>query len=353
MDRETQDLMRSALARVSPGTDLRDGIDHIRSAGTGALLVIGDTSQVLEICNGGFRIESPFTPQRLFELAKMDGSIIIDAACEHILYANVFLVPDPELPTSETGMRHQAAERVSRQSDALVISISQRRDVVSLYLRGEKLVLDDVDVLLAKANQALQTLERYRTRLDEVCVRLTALEFDDLVTIDEVAGVIRRFEMLQRVAREVMRYVVELGTEGRLVRMQSEELTLGVEEDYMMLLRDYAPEDNPRRLSTLRSRLAHLPSERLLESEAIAGALGYSGTARLSDEHLHPRGYRLLRRIPMLPATVIGRLVERFGSLSGIVNASTGQLDDVDGVGSRRAKAISEGVGRLKRQGSP
>ncbi|MBE0476651.1 MAG: DNA integrity scanning protein DisA [Coriobacteriia bacterium] len=342
--------MRSAMARVSPGTPLREGIDHILSSGTGALLVIGDVQHVLVLSNGGFRIESPFTPERLFELAKMDGAIVIDAAVERILFANVFLVPDPELPTSETGMRHQAAERVSRQTDALVISISQRRDVVSLYLGGEKLILDDLEVLLAKANQALQTLQRFRARLDEVSGRLMALEFEDLVTINDVAGVIRRFEMLQRVAREVGRYILELGSEGRLLRMQAEELTLGVEEDYLMLLRDYAPDDNPRRLSTLRSRLAHLPAERLLESEAIAGALGYSAGSRVTEEHVHPRGYRLLRRIPMLPATVIGRLVDRFGSLSGIVHATETQLDDVDGVGARRAKAIVDGVRRMRRE---
>lgn len=348
-DRQAQELMHSALARVAPGTALREGIDHILSARTGALIVIGDVSHVLPLCNGGFGIDSPFSPQRLFELAKMDGAIVTDASCERILLANVFLVPDSDLPTSETGMRHQAAERLSRQTDALVISISQRRDVVSLYLGGHKVILDDVDVLLAKANQALQTLERYRTRLDEVSGRLTTLEFDDLATIDDVASVIRRYEMLRRIAADVGRSIVELGSEGRLVRMQAEELTLGLEEDYLMLLRDYAPDDNPRRLSTLRSRLEHLPPERLLETESIATALGFPPTSQITEEHVHPRGYRLLRRIPMLPSTVIARLVSRFGSLSGIVHATEEQLDEVDGVGSRRAKAIAEGVRRMRR----
>ncbi|MEN6430345.1 MAG: DNA integrity scanning diadenylate cyclase DisA, partial [Coriobacteriales bacterium] len=176
MDIRTDDMLLAALAAVAPGTLLREGLEHIVSARTGALIVIGDESGVEAITNGGFAVNVPYTPQLLFELAKMDGAIILDSHAERILRANVHLVPEASLPTSETGMRHRTAERVSRQTDALVISISQRRDVVSLYRRGEKITLEDIDVVLAKANQALQTLERYRTRLEEVAAHLTMLE---------------------------------------------------------------------------------------------------------------------------------------------------------------------------------
>lgn len=344
----SDDFWLSELARVAPGTDLREGLEYILSGRTGALIVIGDKEQVVEICNGGFELDIPFTPQRLFELAKMDGAIILDAASMSIRRANVHLVPDPELPTSETGMRHRTAERVSRQTTGLVISISQRRDVVSLYLGGEKLILDDIDVVLAKASQALQTLDRYRARLERVLERLTDLEFDDIVTLGDITEAVATFEMVKRVSREVSRYVAALGSEGRLVRMQAEELTLNVDEDYLLVVRDYAGDPGPRKAAATRAALGRLSSDQLLEPEVIAGVLGMPSDRQSAEDHVTPRGYRVLRRVPLLPTSVISRLVERFGTLSRIAAATVEELDDVDGVGSRRARAIREGVTRMR-----
>jgi len=347
----SQEIMRSALDAVAPGTSLREGLEYIISARTGALIVIGDESRVEQLCNGGFVIQMPFTAQRLFELAKLDGAIILDGEAETILRANVHLVPDPELPTAETGMRHRTAERVSRQTGALVISVSQRRDVVSLYRAGHKLTLEDIDVVLAKANQALQTLQRYRTRLDEVSSRLMALEFEDMVTASDVVTVIQRSEMVQRVAREVARYIAELGTEGRLVRMQADELLVGVEEEHLALLRDYAKDPAPRKIAALKALIADIPADQLLEDQVVAQILGLPATADVAEYHVRPRGYRLLRRIPSLPVTVVNRLVERFGALGTLLEASEEELDDVDGVGPRRARTIREAIRHFRQRG--
>ena len=317
------------------------------AARSGALIVIGDEECVGQVCDGGFAIDMPFSPQRLFELCKMDGAIVLDAQCERILRANVHLVPDSHLPTAETGMRHRAAERVSRQTNSLVVAISQRRNVVNLYLRGRRITLDDIEVLLAKANQAIQTLQNYRNRLDEMLERLTLLEFEDLVTLGDVAEVVGRFEMLRRVAREVQRFILQLGTEGRLVRMQADELTSGISESFALVLRDYAEDSAPRRVAAIRDRLSELPPDRLLEAEVIAHELGLSA-AEQAEQHLRPRGYRALGHIPMLPGSVIGRIVTRFGSLTDIVKASVEELDSVDGVGERRARAITSGLSRVK-----
>lgn len=352
MDIMTDDVLQAALAAVAPGTLLREGLEHIISARTGALLVIGDHAGVDAISNGGFVVGVPYTPQRLFELAKMDGAITLDADAAHILKANVHLAPDASLPTSETGMRHRTAERVSRQTSALVISISQRRDVVSLYRGGAKLMLEDIEVVLAKANQALQTLERYRSRLDEVASHLTILELEDVVTLGDVATVAQRAEMVSRVARDVGRYVVELGTDGRLVRMQAEELTAGVEEDYLMLIRDYAKDAAGRKAQAVRQRIGSLAAEQLRDTNTIVHALGYTVTAELGEQLVRPAGYRLLRHIPMIPGTVINRVTERFGTLSALLGASEEQLDDVDGVGARRARAIIEGLRRMREHAS-
>lgn len=350
MEHQANRDIAADLARVAPGTALREGIEHILSAGTGALVVIGDADPVTRLCDGGFTIDTPFTPQRMFELAKMDGAIVLDAECRRIRRANVHLVPDPSLATVETGMRHRTAERVSRQTGALVISISQRRDMVSLYIDGRRFILDEIEVLLGKANQALQTLERYRNRLDQVLRRLTALEFEDLVSVSDVAEVVSRFEMLNRVATEVGRYTTVLGTEGRLIRMQSEELTAGVSEDYLLVIRDYAADPGPRSVSEVRAALAELTQDRLQESDAVASELGLENDVESGEDRIHPRGFRALKRIPQLPTSVIARMVEHFGSLANLLKASQADLDVIDGVGSRRARAVLQGLHRMRDQ---
>jgi len=348
MDVTREDAMLSALESVAPGTPLRIALEHVIAARTGALIVIGDETNVDVLANGGFDVDAAFTPQRLFELAKMDGAILLNADASVIRKANVHLMPDPGLATSETGMRHRTAERVSRQTDALVVAVSQRREVVSLYRRGRHVVLEKIDVVIAKANQALQTLERYRTRLDEVYERLTALEFEDLVTVGDLALVVQRMEMFRRVAREVNRHVVELGTEGRLLKLQADELTAGSEDEYLVLARDFVKEPGPRKASAVISRIAALTHEQLLEPAAIASAFGYGGRTDIDELHIRSRGYRLLHHISALPTSVTNRLVDRFGSLSAILVATEEQLDEVDGVGARRARAVRDGLRRMR-----
>jgi len=348
VDATREDPMLTALESVAPGTPLRQALEYIIAARTGALIVIGDEEGADAISNGGFEIGAEFTPQRLFELSKMDGAILLDVEVTRIRRANAHLMPDPSLPTSETGMRHRTAERVSRQTDALVISVSQRREVVSLYRGGTRLILEDIDVVLAKANQALQTLQRYRSRLDEVSAHLTALECEDLVTFGAVAVVVQRSEMLRRVAREVNRHVTELGTEGRLVQLQADELTAGADDDYLMLIRDYLPDSTPRKAAAALNRIGSLEPDQLLDVSAIGVAMGYAAKTDLEEQRVVSRGYRQLRRIPLLPGTVINRLVDRFGTLAGLLDADVADLDDVDGVGARRARAISDGLRRIR-----
>jgi diadenylate cyclase len=229
-----------------------------------------------------------------------------------------------------------------------VISVSQRRGLVTLYRRGDKVVLEAIDVVLARANQAVQTLQRFRARLDETSDRLTAVEFDDAVTLGDVVSVLQRQLMLQRVAREVARYVTELGSGGRLVRLQAEELTASVEEDHVMLLRDYIAEAGPRKATLVRSTLAQMTREQILDRSALAQTLGFPMSGDILEYHVQPRGYRVLQRIPMLPGVVASRLVERFGTITGLLQASEAQLDDVDGVGARRARAIRDGLRRIR-----
>jgi diadenylate cyclase len=346
MDKTTEQTLLDVLEKVAPGTGLRSGIEQILRAGTGALIVIGDTDEVMKITNGGFAIDCEFSPYRLYELAKMDGAIVLDDHAQRVLFANVHLVPDSSLATSETGIRHRTAERVAKQTRAVVISISQKREIVSVYFSGSKHVLEDIPVVLAKANQALQTLERYKSRLDQVAANLGTLEFEDLVAVSDVAAVVQRGEMVERVAAEVNRFITELGVDGRLLKMQLDELMGTVPEDALLVIRDYCAE--PRLAEGVKQLIAEMDSEELLDFLSISAALGYDGPLTVLDKHVHPRGYRLLKRIPRLPVKIVNKIVDRFGSLRAVVDASIDQLDDVDGIGAVRAQAIQDGLRRLK-----
>jgi len=343
---KAEERLTEALVKVAPGTNLREGLEHILSARTGALIIVGDTPKIKNIISGGFEINCDFNSQKLYELAKMDGAIIVDEAVTKILYANLHLVPDSSLATNETGMRHRTAERVAQQTKALVISISQKREVISLYIDDTKYALQDIRIVLSKGNQAIQTLEKYKSRLDQVSSNLNALEFEDLVVLVDVLTVAQRGEMVKRVGHEIQRYINELGSEGRLLRMQLEELISGVNEDVMMLIKDYGR--NGKKAEKIRDSLQETDAEDLFDLMNISQVLGYEGVVSVLDDSVHPHGYRLLRRIPRLPLRVINKLIDHFHDLQSIIHASVEELDDVEGVGAVRAQAIQEGLRRLK-----
>jgi diadenylate cyclase len=339
--------MTEALAGVAPGRPLREGLDRILQANMGALIVVGDGPEVLAICSGGFLLDAEFTPQRLSELAKMDGAIILASDASRIARANVHLVPNPHVPTSETGTRHRTAERVARSIPVPVISVSEDMSMIAVYVGDLKHPLEPIQRLLNRANQALQTLERYKNRLDTVSGSLSALEVEDLVTVRDVATVLQRAEMVRRIAEEIEGYIVELGTDGRLVLLQLEELMGGVEDDRRLVIKDYSQADDTWQLSNAMSALADLSTEDLLDLKSVMSVLRLPAESGELDMSLQPRGYRLLSKIPRLPDAVIERIVQRFGNLQKIMRATIDDLDDVEGVGSTRARAIKDGLSRL------
>jgi diadenylate cyclase len=301
----------------------------------------------LNICSGGFLLDAAFSPQRLSELAKMDGAIILAGDASRIARANVHLVPNPNVPTSETGTRHRTAERVARSIEVPVISVSEDMQVIAVYVADEKYPLEPIPRLLNRANQALQTLERYRSRLDSVSGSLSALEVEDLVTLRDVVTVLQRTEMVRRIAEELSFNIVELGVDGRLVRLQLEELMGGVDDDRRLVIQDYFHEDSAWHVGDALEALADLDTDDLLDLKTVAGMLHLAGGAADIDVSLQPRGYRLLAKIPRLPDGVIDRIIDRFGNLQKIMRATIDDLDDVEGVGEARARAIKEGLSRL------
>ncbi|MHB8296322.1 MAG: DNA integrity scanning diadenylate cyclase DisA [Acidimicrobiales bacterium] len=337
--------MMESLAAVAPGQPLREGIDRILQASKGALIVLGDGPAVLGICSGGFLLDAEFSPQRLSELSKMDGAMILAADGTRIARANVHLVPNPNVPTSETGTRHRTAERVARSIDVTVISVSEDMSIIAIYRNAHKHVLEAIPSLLTRANQALQTLERYKDRLESVSASLAALEVEDLVTLKDVLTVLQRAEMVRRISEEIEGYVVELGVDGRLILLQLEELLGGVEDDRRLVVKDYLREDRRWHLDEAMGLLASLSTADLLSFKAVAEVLRL--TASDLGTSLQPRGYRLLSKVPRLPEVVVDRLVAQFGSLSKLMAASVDELDDVAGVGGSRAKAVKEGLSRI------
>ena len=340
--------LSDALDLVAPGTDLREAIENIIRAHNGALIVVAHPEKLerLGLISGGMKIGLEFAPMRLYELAKMDGAIVVSPDVSAIHYANVQLNPDPSLESDETGMRHLTAHRTAQQTGDLVIAVSERRRVVSLY-RGPygPHILEDIAVVLSKANSALATLEKFTSRLRDETRLLTIHEYDGVVTLREVVAAIGTFEYSVRIAEEIQAYVRELGSEGRLVQMQLDEAFHGVPEQYDALLRDYVAEGVDFR--QVREELRSLSSEQLSDPVEITQILGYGSVGQTEDFFVKPRGYRQLVRVPRLPRKVAENLIEEFGSLEGLLDASEEELDEVEGVGQARARAIHR---RLERQ---
>ena len=345
----TDDLLRATLAAVAPGTALRDGLERILRGNTGALIVLGHDKGVQALCTGGFDLDVAFSATRLRELSKMDGAVVVTADLDRIVQASVQLVPDPTIPTEETGTRHRTAERVAKQTGNPVITVSQSMRIIALYVDGRRYVLDDSASILSRANQALATLERYKLRLDEVAGTLSALEIEDLVTVRDAMAVSQRLEMVRRIATEIEGYVVELGTDGRLLSLQLDELMAGVDAERELVVRDYVVSTG-RRIRTLAEGLEALDAlsaGELLDLSAVARAVGFRADVEALETAVSPRGYRLLAKVPRLPGLVVDRLIEHFGGLQKLLAAGIDDLQVVEGVGETRARSVREGLSRL------
>ena len=347
LDLRRDPVLLSAIAQVAPGTDLRHAIDDVIRSKEGALIVVGDPEELSFLYSGGMKLDLPFTPQLVYEVAKMDGAIIVNADLSRLAYANVQLMPDPTIASNETGTRHRTAERVAKQTDALVVSISQQRETVTVFLGHRRYQLEPVADVLAKTNQALATLETFRQRLDHVLTRLTELEFQNAVVLDDVLVVLQRAELTTRMAEEIERACVELGSEGRMIRMQLEELVGEVPREKAAVLFDYHARGGVDATREGLQALSELAYKDLLEFELLA-VLGYPASTNPLDHSVTARGYRVLSHVPRLPDSVIRHVVEQFTSLEAIVRASQRDLEAVDGVGAVRAREIREGLRRLQ-----
>lgn len=345
-ERRHPEKLRATLAWLAPGTALRDGLERILRGRTGGLIVLGYDETVESLCDGGFHLDVEFSATRLRELSKMDGSVVLSTDATRILRANVQLVPDSGIPTDESGTRHRSAERTAIHTGHPVVSVSQSMSIASVYIGGHRHVLTGSPDILSRANQALATLGRYTSRLAEVTQTLSALEIEDSVTLRDVLLVVQRLEMVRRIADEIEGDVVELGEDGRLIELQLDELVGGIDVDRELTVQEYLPTGGevPTR-QQVAAALETLEATELLDLSAIAKSFGYPDKAL--EQHLEPRGYRLLARIPRLPAVARTRLVEQFGSVQSLLAATAEDLRTVAAVEDSHARLVREGLSRM------
>ncbi len=345
------EAISEVLRMIAPGTPIRNGLENILKAKTGALIAIGgDNKEVMDLVDGGFRLDVEYTSSRLYELAKMDGAIILSSDFKKILYANAQLIPSSDIQTSETGTRHRTAERTAKQTGALVISISQRRGIITIFKGNSRYVLKDLEAVISKANQALQTVEKYKKVFDSKLNLLNEYEFNDIVTLENVIIAIQRAEMVMRVADEVNRAIDELGEEGRLLEMQLDELIGDLEKEELLIIKDYIAPGKKRTCEKILDEIKKLGHDDLVKSEKFAKLLGYEDFDNYDEVGVYTRGYRVLNKIPRMPSNIVDNLVKSFKSFQHILAADIPKLDEVDGIGEVRARTIKQSLKRMQEQ---
>lgn len=338
------------LKIIAPGTLFREGLDNILKAKTGALIIIGDTKEVLDLVDGGFRIDEEYTPARLYELAKMDGAIVLSKDLKRILLANTQIIPSPKILTQETGTRHRTAERTAKQTGELVVSISQRRNIITVFKGDFRYTIEDSSKIVTKANQALQTLENYKRVFDTKLKVLNEYEFNDIVTLDNVITCIQRAEMVNRVAEQVKRSIYELGADGVLVKMQLEELVEDLPQEELLIIKDYIAPTRRLVAEKILQNIRLCSQNELIQSEIIARFLGYEQFDNYEEVAVYPRGYRILNKIPRMPNSIVTNLVKTFKSFQHILLADVDKLDEVEGIGEVRARTIKQSLRRMQEQ---
>ena len=347
-DDSTQELLRL----IAPGTPIRDGIENILRAKTGALLLITDNNDVIkEIVDGGFTINEDYTSSKLYELAKMDGAIILSGDLKKILFANAQLIPSREIETRETGTRHRTAERTAKQTGELVISISQRRNIITIFKGNFRYILEDTNAVLNKANQGIQTLERYKKVFDSRLSILNEYEFNDIVTLKNVIDVIQRAEMVMRIADEIQKQIYELGNDGRLVKMQLDELIGGLEKEELLIIKDYMASAKKKKTpEKILEELSEISYEEVMRETTVSKLLGYETFDNYDEVGVYTRGYRILNKVPRMPANIVENLILSFKSFQHILDADIESLDEVDGIGEVRARTIKQSLRRMQEQ---
>jgi diadenylate cyclase len=317
--KDTEKDFLEILKVISPGTSIRSGLDDLLNARMGALIVFENES-TRGVTEGGFRISSKFSPQKLVELAKMDGAIILSRDGKKILHANTLLFPSVEISSKETGTRHKAAERTAKQTKALVISVSERKNKITVYWGDMRYELKESSEILRRASETLQVLEKQREIYDYLIVNLNILEMSGMLAVNDISDILQRMEIIKRISTLVKRYLIELGREGTVISMRLKELTGNLNKEEDIILKDYFGEKHQNALDILEK----MNFDFLLESQNISRML----FEELYDKSISPRGLRLLSKTEILERH-INHLISKYKNLNEILSAKDDELTDV------------------------
>ena len=344
-------MLLDIIKIMAPGTPLREGLDNILKAKTGALIVVGDSKEVLNLTDGGFKINEPYTPARLYELAKMDGAIVLSKDLKRILLANTQIIPSSTIHTDETGTRHKTAERTAKQTGELVISISQRRSIITVFKGNFRYTIEGTDRIITRANQALQTLENYKKVFDTKLRILNEYEFNDIVTLDNVLTCLQRADMVMQIEQQVKASIEELGKDGLLMKMQLEEMLEDLPKQELLIIKDYKSQNKRLTPEKVIQAIRNKSKENsVIELNQIAKILGYGAFDNYEEVSVYPRGYRILNKIPRMPNNIVENLVKNFKSFQHILAADIESLDEVEGIGEVRAMTIKQSLKRMQEQ---
>lgn len=344
-------MLLDILKIMAPGTPLREGLDNILKAKTGALIVVGDSKEVLNLTDGGFKINEPYTPAKLYELAKMDGAIVLSKDLKRILFANTQIIPSSTIHTDETGTRHKTAERTAKQTGELVISISQRRSIITVFKGNFRYTIEGTDKIITKANQALRTLENYKNVFDKKLKILNEYEFNDIVTLDNVLTCLQRADMVMQIEEQVDASIAELGKDGLLIKMQLEEMMADLPKQELLIIKDYkSPSKRLPAEKVIQAIRNKAKENTVIELNQIAKILGYGIFENYEEIAVYPKGYRILNKIPRMPNTIVENLVKNFKSFQHILAADIESLDEVEGIGEVRAMTIKQSLKRMQEQ---
>ncbi len=326
----------SILKLIVPGTNFRAALDGALKVGKGALIVI-DNGNAFGLFEGGFRINTNFTPQKLIELTKMDGAIVLSKDAKKINYANVLLTPNSKIKTNETGTRHKAAERTAKQAGTLAVAISERRSVITIYYKDIRYPLISTDELLRKTNEHLQLLEKQRELFDNYSEKLIKMDLKNYFNLSQAILVIQKGRLIEKIASELKRYSIELGREGTLLRIRLKEILSGVEKETDVVVKDYAKLNLDQTILVLNA----LNYEEILDENVVCQVLGYENP-NVNDTI---PGWHILTKTSLSEAE-IDSAIRKAGSWNNILNANEEYFIDV--IGEEKAKALIEDIKKMK-----
>lgn len=328
---EITDVLKS----ISPGTLLRTAIEGVQKAKTGGLIVAYN-DLVQNIFEGGFKINCRFTPQRLVELGKMDGAIILSKDLKKILYANVLLTPNNSIPSNETGTRHKAAERTAKQTNSLVIAISERKNEINLFYKNLKYNLKSTPDILRRANEHIQLLEKQRELFDKNIEKLNRLELRNNPSLSQAMLIIQKGRLIQKISEDLKRYVLELGNEGSLIKTRLKELIAGIEKETNLVIKDYTKLDIKKSKILLES----LSYDELLDSNNILSVLAYE---TLTQTQI--KGWRILSKTSLAESD-IAKIIKESQSLGKAIHTNPNEFLSI--LGNEKTQLFKEEINRIK-----